>query len=312
MYAVSHCMEHFGDRLKLLRTENNLSQEELARELGVAKGSLCNYENGKRTPDITFLETVSKYFAVSPDYLLGVSDNKTNNVTVDAICKYTGLSVNAANNLHQISESGKDINLLFELNDISNLVECLCEIKEIATDKGYYEKVVCPICLDEKFKDDMELDDIKICALDCGLLTHYGDSLCCDGCHHLKTEKTYILDLLSGYFHRLCENKIQTRPYLEGRVSDYVSASDVAEFRTMKAMNEIISAVKVKGEADTKRFREYNTWVRGELEDERNEITKLLPQFSDDIAEQCKTELAAINKFLEQYDDDFNKKKAGD
>ena len=68
-------MAHFSDRLKLLRRERNLSQMELARQLGcVSKSSVNMYERGEREPSFETLEAIADYFNVDLDYLLGKSD----------------------------------------------------------------------------------------------------------------------------------------------------------------------------------------------------------------------------------------------
>ena len=68
-------MAHFSDRLKLLRREHNLSQMELARQLGcVSKSSVNMYERGEREPSFETLEAIADYFNVDLDYLLGKSD----------------------------------------------------------------------------------------------------------------------------------------------------------------------------------------------------------------------------------------------
>lgn len=40
----------FGDNLKRLRQENNLTQEQLAKKLGISKSSISFYEHSKKTP----------------------------------------------------------------------------------------------------------------------------------------------------------------------------------------------------------------------------------------------------------------------
>ena len=67
---------NFAGRLKLLREENNLSQTQLAKALGVSRVSISYYENSERTADIEFLYKVSNFFNVTTDYLIGVSDFK--------------------------------------------------------------------------------------------------------------------------------------------------------------------------------------------------------------------------------------------
>lgn len=65
----------FGERLKLLRETAELTQQQLAEALKVSRGAISYYENGDRTPDIEFLESVAFYFGTNYDYLLGMTDN---------------------------------------------------------------------------------------------------------------------------------------------------------------------------------------------------------------------------------------------
>ena len=64
----------FAERLKDLRKEKTLSQADLAKELGVSQRSISSWETGFRQPDFETLEILAKYFGVSTDYLLGISD----------------------------------------------------------------------------------------------------------------------------------------------------------------------------------------------------------------------------------------------
>lgn len=66
--------EVFAKRLKVLRKTKNMTQKDLANALGVSMGSIGFYENQERTPDIDFLKSVSEYFDISADYLLGLQD----------------------------------------------------------------------------------------------------------------------------------------------------------------------------------------------------------------------------------------------
>lgn len=69
-------MATFGERLRELRREHQLTTVELGKALDIANSSISRYENGLREPRRDFLEKVSKYFDVSIDYLLGVSDER--------------------------------------------------------------------------------------------------------------------------------------------------------------------------------------------------------------------------------------------
>lgn len=69
-------MKKFGERLKKLRTENNITQEKLAEYLGVSFQAVSKWENSVCFPDISFLPAISNFFGVSSDYLLGIEQIK--------------------------------------------------------------------------------------------------------------------------------------------------------------------------------------------------------------------------------------------
>lgn len=65
-------------RLKELRQERNLTQQELGKLLDVSGQTILNWENDINDPPIPKLIKISKLFNVSVDYLLGVQSNETN------------------------------------------------------------------------------------------------------------------------------------------------------------------------------------------------------------------------------------------
>lgn len=60
-----------SSRVKELRVNRGLSQEELGNMMGVTKVSICGYENSARVPSLESLELLADIFEVSTDYLLG-------------------------------------------------------------------------------------------------------------------------------------------------------------------------------------------------------------------------------------------------
>ena len=65
----------FKKRLKELRNEKELTQEELAKELGVNRGTLAKWENGTRETNFAMLVKIATFFGVTTDYLLGRTDS---------------------------------------------------------------------------------------------------------------------------------------------------------------------------------------------------------------------------------------------
>lgn len=72
--------KQFGDRLKELRTEKLMTQEELAKLFNTGKASISNYESNNRLPDANTISKYASYFGVSVDYLLGISENRNNTI----------------------------------------------------------------------------------------------------------------------------------------------------------------------------------------------------------------------------------------
>ena len=64
-------MPDFGTVFKNLRKDNNLTQAELAKKLGVAASTVGMYERGQREPDFETLEKIATYFSVNMNTLLG-------------------------------------------------------------------------------------------------------------------------------------------------------------------------------------------------------------------------------------------------
>ena len=65
----------FGQRLREIRTNNHETQKDLADFLGVAKNSISEIENGKRTTTAEKIALICRHYRVSFDYLLGLSDD---------------------------------------------------------------------------------------------------------------------------------------------------------------------------------------------------------------------------------------------
>ena len=59
-----------GEIIKKLRNKNNMSQKELGDKLYVGKSAISRWETGTGYPDISSLNSLSKIFNVSIDYLL--------------------------------------------------------------------------------------------------------------------------------------------------------------------------------------------------------------------------------------------------
>lgn len=64
----------FGEKLKKLRTDNGLTQEELADKLFVTRTAVSKWETGKGFPAIDSLKLISQLFQISIDELISDGD----------------------------------------------------------------------------------------------------------------------------------------------------------------------------------------------------------------------------------------------
>lgn len=74
-------MVNMGQKLKLLRTEKNMTQQQVADRVGLAVSAISSYESGIRYPSYGTLIKFASMYHVSCDYLIGMSDTRTLDVT---------------------------------------------------------------------------------------------------------------------------------------------------------------------------------------------------------------------------------------
>jgi len=82
------------NRIKILREEFNMTQQELANKLQGAKSTIAMYENETRKPSYEVLIKLSDIFNCSIDYLLGKSDIRNVDLSNIRIAQHNGIDTN--------------------------------------------------------------------------------------------------------------------------------------------------------------------------------------------------------------------------
>ena len=72
-----HMIVDLSMRLRQLRVDKHLRQEQVANLIGVTKGAVSAYENDIRQPSYDVLIRLANLYRVSTDYLLGRQDMRT-------------------------------------------------------------------------------------------------------------------------------------------------------------------------------------------------------------------------------------------
>jgi len=122
----------FATRLMDLIYDSKESISYLADKTGVASGALSKYQNSINEPSISNLVLIANHFNVSTDYLLGLTNVKTRDIDIQAICKKTGLSeksialitiLNSVDSLNPLLEkdSAKSLKAVLELEPVKIL-----------------------------------------------------------------------------------------------------------------------------------------------------------------------------------------------
>ena len=69
-------MKHYNKRLSELRTDHDLTQKAVSEICNVSDASVGHWEKGVREISIDCLIKLAKFYNVSVDYILGLTDNK--------------------------------------------------------------------------------------------------------------------------------------------------------------------------------------------------------------------------------------------
>lgn len=95
-----------GERLRLLRKEKGISKRELVSSLPLNYSTYANYESGFREPNSEVLQMLARYYNVSLDFIMGMTDNRKK---ADEIAILTDEEHEQIMRYRSLDEHGKDI-----------------------------------------------------------------------------------------------------------------------------------------------------------------------------------------------------------
>jgi repressor LexA len=70
-----------GENIKLLRTQNKMSQKQLGEKLGITQQAIGKWESNKSEPDNAMIVSIAKLFNVSTDFILHGADKQQSSVS---------------------------------------------------------------------------------------------------------------------------------------------------------------------------------------------------------------------------------------
>ena len=186
----------FSEKLKMLRKENNLTQEDLSSKLNVSRQAITKWECGEGIPDIENLKQISMLFKVSIDELVkedlnvNIEVNKkfnyTNELEIDHI-KHFDINISKIYELNIKSNDEEKVKIELLSNEEENIKE-LFKIKfddlynKLDIDvksKKEVKDITINLYIPEKYIDDIELNSkikyLNISNIDLNKLEYDGD-----------------------------------------------------------------------------------------------------------------------------------------
>lgn len=113
---------------------NKITQEALASCLGVKRQTVSLYKSGQSKPDVDQLYKIARFFGVSSDYLIGISNVQSTDAQMQQVCRFTGLSEKGIEELIRWSRNDTHfllfINKAFENSEFWSLLSDVCEYKD--------------------------------------------------------------------------------------------------------------------------------------------------------------------------------------
>ena len=70
-----------AEKLVELRNARGVTQEDVAQSLSISNKTVSKWENGASTPDLPMVIELAKYYGVTTDTLLGLSEDKKQSTT---------------------------------------------------------------------------------------------------------------------------------------------------------------------------------------------------------------------------------------
>jgi transcriptional regulator with XRE-family HTH domain len=66
----------YGVRIKELRVEMEMTQDEMAEKTGYTRSAIASWETERREPDIPTFQRLAEFFGVQTEYVMGISDER--------------------------------------------------------------------------------------------------------------------------------------------------------------------------------------------------------------------------------------------
>jgi len=146
----------FAQRLSELMEERGVSQAQVGEAIGAQRQTVSLYKLGQSKPDIESLAKIARFFEVTSDYLIGLSEDNIPDLEARAIVDKTGLSKQALDVLLELKEDALlySFNLWEAISFILTHSEFMAFLDDVACARTYSYLITHKDVLDAKTSDE--------------------------------------------------------------------------------------------------------------------------------------------------------------
>lgn len=160
----------FRERFREL--QGDMSNTEFAEFLGISRQTVGFYCNGERIPDALGLKSIAEKCNVSADWLIGLSDTKSIELDIKVACEYTGLTEEAIETLHLMSQNEGRGNrtikrIIWIINEMLPSDDFFCLLRAISRYIDIFSGVSAHLSEENDYNGDFhEIDGLTFCDAD--------------------------------------------------------------------------------------------------------------------------------------------------
>ena len=223
------CM--IADKIKLLREASHLTQTELAKNLNITRSSVNAWEMGISVPSTTYLIELALLFHVSPDFLLGLEQNNTIDIsTLNTLGPKKFFAETFKTLFRNLSENSvMQKLLLYEMTTINSTTKRSAETRDVMNLNliTFYENLFAPAKINIKSIASILIGGIyylilhkecaKICTID--YKTKEGENAFSEG-----------IDFLTDIIFDRLEMYDRDKKAIRQMISDGISESKICKY----------------------------------------------------------------------------------
>lgn len=265
-----------------------LSDKKQAEQMGIPYATFVKYKGDNAECPASAIVKIAEYYNVSTDYLLGRTNNPSQDMKLRKSCDYMGISQRSGENIRAVTQSGGNVDILLESDEFKDIVDLLNTIKIILSATQFFR-----VRIDELSNNCINELNVETGGELVLLEEMYGKAIAAAITRPASKRSTYI----SGY-------------------RNYKDQLILAEYDlTEKVIRKLIDNIENNDPVDYVLFTKYDIDVERNLEETlsnlQDELTQAPTQFEGEEHSKRQDEIQNNIKSVKALIDFHNKKYNG-